>query len=56
MGKTLKEILKRLPARRRAKVKARSDELLAEQMSLKGSCALIRSTRCHRSVGRSGLS
>ena len=35
MGKTLKERLSKLPAGRRAKVEARANELLAEEMSLK---------------------
>jgi predicted XRE-type DNA-binding protein len=34
MGKTLKDRLSKLPAARRAKVAARADELLAEEMSL----------------------
>jgi len=35
MGKTLKERLSKLPAGRRAKIDARADELLADEMSLK---------------------
>jgi len=34
MGKTLKERLDKLPAARRAKIEARAEELLAEEMSL----------------------
>ena len=35
MGKTLKDRLNKLPSARRAKVEARTDELLADEMSLK---------------------
>ena len=56
MGKTLKERLNKLPARRRAKVEARTDELLAEDKSLKDRSALLCSKIRHRLFGRSEVS
>ncbi len=56
MGKTLKETLNKLPAGRRAKAEARADELLAEERSLQGHSALLRSKILRRSVGRSEVS
>jgi hypothetical protein len=56
MGKTLKERLNKLPAGRRAKVEARTDELLAQEKSLKDRGALHYSKILRRSVGRSEVS
>jgi hypothetical protein len=56
MGKTLKERLNKLPTGRRAKVDARADELMAEEMCLKRHGALLRSKILRRSVGRSEVS
>ncbi len=57
MGKTLKERLNKLPARRRAKVEARTDELLAEDKSLKDDrSALLCSKIRRRLFGRSEVS
>jgi hypothetical protein len=56
MGKTLRERLNKLPARRRAKVEARTDELLAEDESLKDRSALLCSIIRRRLFGRSEVS
>ena len=60
MGKTLKERLRKLPAGRRAKIEARADELLAEEMSLKDLRKVRELTQEHMAellgIGQEGIS
>jgi transcriptional regulator with XRE-family HTH domain len=60
MGKTLKERLSKLPAGRRAKIEARADELLAEEMSLKDLRKARELTQEHMAellgIGQEGIS
>ena len=60
MGKTLKERLSKLPAGRRAKVEARANELLAEEMSLKDLRKARELTQEHMAellgIGQEGIS
>ena len=60
MGKTLKERLSKLPAGRRAKVEARAEELLAEEMSLRDLRKARELTQEHMAellgIGQEGIS
>jgi len=60
MGKTLKERLSKLPAGRRAKIEARAEELLAEEMSLKDLRKARELTQEHMAellgIGQEGIS
>lgn len=60
MGKTLKERLSKLPAGRRAKIEARADKLLAEEMSLKDLRKARELTQEHMAellgIGQEGIS
>ena len=60
MGKTLKDRLNKLPSARRAKVEARADELLADEMSLKDLRKARELTQEHMAellgIGQEGIS
>ena len=60
MGKTLKDRLNKLPSARRAKVEARADELLAEEMSLRDLRKARELTQEHMAellgIGQEGIS
>ena len=60
MGNTLKERMSKLPAGRRAKIEARADELLAEEMSLKDLRKARELTQEHMAellgIGQEGIS